>query len=114
MVRCLLFCTALVAGCATSSQTGVGLYYLTPQAIVRTQAPDLYEAVEQLRPRWLRRCVTVFRNNREYGGPETLREFDPDRIVALHFIPRGHPRPGAAATTSNDCPAIQVVMGGGL
>jgi hypothetical protein len=110
MLRACL-ATLLLAGCARVAPPVVGRYSLSPDALRRSGAHDLYEAVERLKPGWLDPCLAVFRNERFWGGPETLREFAPADPLAVHYIPREHPRPGAGTTALNGCPAIQVVMG---
>ena len=107
-----LLSTLVCATACATAQPGSRLYLLTPTAIQGTGAHDLYDAVEQLRPGWLHSWVTVFYNEREWGGRESLREFGPDKVSSVHFIPQGHPRPGAgSAALSTRCPAIQVKTG---
>ncbi len=104
----LLSILAVATACVATSQSGSRLYSLTPAALQGTGAHDLYAAVEQLRPAWLHSCVTVFHNEREWGGRESLREFGPNSVSSVHFIPKGHPRPGAGSAALSGCPAIQV------
>ena len=109
MLRMVPLGVLVLCACATTARPGVGLYSLTPEVIRDTGAHDLLRAVEQLRPRWLRECVTVFRNNTEFGSWESLREIGPDEVSRVVYIPKGHPRPGAGSAALNTrCPAIQV------
>ena len=111
MARSLLIGVALLAGCAFGSQSGSGLYSLTPEALERTGARDLYYAIEELRPQWMNTCATVFRNDTYWGELDALHEFRPNDIANVLYIPKAHPRPGAGSTAvSASCPAIQVVV----
>lgn len=101
-----------LAGCTSMSPSLVGRYSLSPEAMHRSGAHDLYDAVRLLRPDWLEPCTSVYRDERFWGGTEALHEFVPEDAVAVKYIPSGHPRPGAGQTALNTCSAIQVVTGG--
>jgi hypothetical protein len=109
MLRTVSVGLVFLTACVASGTPGVRHYAISPEAIDRTQAPDVYEVIRQLRPHWLRECVTVFVNDREWGGHQTLRELLPDQVSGVRFIPTGHPRPGAGSAADASCPAIQVM-----
>jgi hypothetical protein len=101
----------VLAACAGISPPLVGTYSLSPEALDRSGAHDLHDAVRLLRPNWLHSCVSVYRNERYWGGSEALHEFGPGEPAAVKYIPRGHPRPGAGTTALTGCAAIQVLTG---
>ena len=102
-------CLAMFA-CATVSIPPPQRYLLTTDVLDASGAHDLYDAVARLRPQWLDPCAAVFHGDRFWGGTAALREFRPGDVRAVHYIPRGHPRPGAGSTAlAAECAAIQVV-----
>ncbi len=102
-------CLAVLT-CATVSVPPQQRYLLTPEVLGASGAHDLYDAVARLRPQWLAPCTAVFKDDRFWGGTGALREFRPADVRALHYIPRGHPRPGAGSVAlAAECAAIQVV-----
>jgi hypothetical protein len=105
----------LPAGCATTAAeppTGRRPMVLKQQEIVASSAPNLYTAVERLRPRWLRpraaspslmnsgQGVLVYQSNLRLGGVEVLRHFGSDAVSELRFVDR--------QTASNTLPALDL------
>ena len=89
------------AGCASTGESAGGerrnTSELLPAEILAAPVSNLYEAVEQLRPRWLQiRSVRslsggageigVFVNRTHVGGPEVLRSMSVDGVVRLRYL----------------------------
>jgi hypothetical protein len=87
------------AGCASTSEgdaTRRDSSVLTAEEMVGAPVSNLYEAVEQLRPRWLqirmRRSLTmesevsVFMNRNYLGGPQELRALGLTGVVRLRYL----------------------------
>ncbi len=84
-----LLASALATACASASRSGVDFRrdVLTQEEIRATQALNLYEVVERLRPRWLdvrggtrsftmETEIVVFQNEMLLGGPNELRQME--------------------------------------
>lgn len=118
----LLLAALLVGGfaCASSGEgggSGRDTTVLLPEEIREAPVTNLYDAVNQLRPRWLQvRTVTsmsggtadiaVFQGNSYIGGSEALRQIGVEGVARLVYmdgplanarlrVPDGRPMPGA-------------------
>lgn len=101
-----LFLVTLVAGACASGGGGPrrDQNELLPDEMATVTAINLYEAVEQLRPRWLQiraarsfntqTEVVVFVNRNLMGGTDVLRQFAPGNVTRLRYLDG----PTAAAT----------------
>jgi hypothetical protein len=91
--------TAMAAGCASSGEAGErrNMNELLPDEIAAAPVSNLYEAVEQLRPRWLQvrnvqsltggaGQIAVFQNRTHLGGPEVLRSLGWNGVVRLRYL----------------------------
>jgi hypothetical protein len=91
--------TVLAAGCASSGEPGErrNMNELLPEEIAAAPVSNLYEAVEQLRPRWLQvrnvqslsgagAGVAVFQNRTHLGGPEVLRGMGWNGVARLRYL----------------------------
>lgn len=92
---------AVAAGCASAgSGSGSGestdRNLLTREQMTEARVANVYEAVERLRPRWLQiraarsmlgaTEIVVFMNRSLLGGPEVLRQFNPENIARLRYL----------------------------
>ena len=72
---------------------------LTADEIAEAGVPDLYQAVQRLRPQWLRgnggarsmsgrntTAVVVYQNGAELGGVEALRQIGPGFAAELRYL----------------------------
>jgi hypothetical protein len=88
-----------LAGCAASGEPGArrNPNLLTADEMAESSAANLYEVVEQLRPRWFQvRSVTslqgqnqqvgVFVNRVYQGGTETLRGMPKSGVAQLRYL----------------------------
>jgi len=84
-------------GCAsTKSTTGQNSDLLTREEIMSTGATNLFDVVNRLRPRWLQiRTVSsfnlsdeivVFQNDMNLGGPEALRQLQPELAYEIRWM----------------------------
>jgi len=94
------FVALVVASCASSGESSGerrNTSELLPEEIRAAPVSNLYEAVEQLRPRWLQiRSVRslsgaggqigVFVNRTHVGGPEVLRSMSVDGVARLRYL----------------------------
>lgn len=87
------------AGCASSGPGGVTTAnsdVITRQELIDTGVGDLYQAVERLRPLWLRsrgsRSLTsdteiaVVRDGSYFGPVESLRTIPADQVFQLEYV----------------------------
>jgi hypothetical protein len=96
-----LLATALAAGCAsTGTQSDGGgsgnPELLTREEILSSEATNLYEVINRLRPRWLQvrsqrsfsmeTEIVVFQNDMYLGGPEVLKEMVPDLAYGIEHL----------------------------
>jgi hypothetical protein len=95
------FLALVAASCASTGESSGGerrnTNELLPDEIRAAPVSNLYEAVEQLRPRWLQiRSVRslsggggeigVFVNRTHVGGPEVLRSMSVDGVARLRYL----------------------------
>ena len=99
-VATALLASALAWGCAsTGTQSGGGNgdpELLTREEILSSEATNLYDVVNRLRPRWLQvrtqrsfsmeTEIVVFQNDMYLGGPEVLREMVPDLAFEIQHL----------------------------
>ena len=86
----------LCAACTTAPQTGVqpasySWSPITQGEIQRAIAGDAFEAVQRLRPRWLRPRMgestpLVYMRNQQYGGIEWLRNFRCENVYEIRYV----------------------------
>jgi hypothetical protein len=94
-------CVALVAclGCASTAPGGsisANSDVITREELIQTGASDLYQAVERLRPLWLRsrgvRSLTaeteiaVLRDGSYFGPVESLRTIPTEQAFQLEYV----------------------------
>lgn len=117
----VVFTLAVCAACASSSSSDPGertrreTSVLTRDEIAESQVSNLFDAVEQLRPRWLQvraprsltaqTSIVVFTGRTFLGGPETLRQLDTKSVVRLRYLD------AAQANATLPVPAGQHVEG---
>jgi len=97
----LLLLAVVIAGCAPSASSGAGRQSneLSRADIEATQLPNLYDAIDRLRPRWLtvraQRSfgqqplateVVVYQNQTMLGGVEVLRQLGPEAAVRITYL----------------------------
>ena len=98
----LLVAPLLLAGCLSASRSGSAegerdSERISPEQLEAQPAGNLYEAVQRLRPIWLRgrgpfsttrpqSFAEVFVDDRYYGPLETLREFDVATVSEVLFL----------------------------
>lgn len=115
-----LAAVALLVGCSRGAAT-VGTETPTPsrpdETVVASEelrsaadAPNLYEAVKRLRPRWLAQDVVVYVSNRRYGGSEALRQLLPSTVASLRYFSPSAAQQRFGSNHPNG--AIQVIMRG--
>lgn len=86
-----------LGGCAsTGGGSGGSFGVLTREQLVETRQANLYQAVQSLRPQWLRARaqssltqaseVTLFLNGSHYGTVEQLRNIPIDAIVDIRYL----------------------------
>ena len=106
----------VTAGCASrGTETRASTTELTQQEIAASRVSDLYDAVQQLRPRWLQirgprsinsdTGIFIFQGRSLVGGPETLKQFDTRSVLRLRYLD------GAQADAQLTVPAGQHVQG---
>jgi hypothetical protein len=92
-----LLAAAPLWGCAsTKSTTGQDSDVLTREEIMGVRATNLFDVVNRLRPRWLQvRTVSsfnlsdeivVFQNDMNLGGPDALRQLQPDVAYEIRWL----------------------------
>jgi hypothetical protein len=92
-----LLAAAPLCGCAsTKSTTGQDSDVLTREEIMGVRATNLFDVVNRLRPRWLQvRTVSsfnlsdeivVFQNDMNLGGPDALRQLQPDVAYEIRWL----------------------------
>ena len=117
----LLSCSlALLAGCApaaaeggattgASASTRLRANLITREELESSGTTNLYDAVQRLRPQWLRNAantsysgggaeLVVYQGTSLLGGVETLRQFAPGYAVALRYLD--------ASTATNTLPGL--------
>jgi hypothetical protein len=102
----LFVCGLLATACATTTPyerspnrlSNAGRDVLTAAEIVASSVTDVYQAVTQLRPDFLRRRqtktvltptpagVSVYLDDLEYGGPESLRQIPLERVRIIRYM----------------------------
>jgi hypothetical protein len=99
-VTFVLLASALAAGCASSGTQSGGSNgnpeLLTREEILSSEATNLYEVINRLRPRWLQvrsqrsfsmeTEIVVFQNDMYLGGPEILKEMVPDLAFEIQHL----------------------------
>lgn len=107
----------LAAACASSNGDGPrrDSNILTAEEMATAPVSNLYEAVEQLRPRWLqvrtRRSlnmeseVSVFLNRSYLGGPQELRSMGISGVAQLRYLD------GALASATLRVPSGRAIEG---
>lgn len=85
-----------LGGCAsTGGGSGGSFGVLTREQLVETRQPDLLQAVQALRPQWLRArqasiegwsYVQVFLNGAHYGTVDQLRNISIDAVVDVRYM----------------------------
>ena len=103
----LVFAGVTLTACAAatpvprSSIASAGRDVITATEIVASHVTDVYQAVAQLRPEFLRRrgatammsistpSVTVYLDDLPYGGAESLHTIPLDRVRIIRYIEAG-------------------------
>jgi hypothetical protein len=101
-IASVAFVLVLVSGAAAACSTGARAgganpNLLTREEMINANMRHVGEAVEQLRPAWLRirapsglstenAEIVVFRDDRYLGGPELLRNFNPADVVEVRYL----------------------------
>jgi len=93
----------MLSGCATNTTAGGGGDYnanlITHQEILDARATNLWEVVNNLRPRWLQVIdlpsmsggpaeILVYRDNVRLGGPDALRNMNPEMAQEIRWMDR--------------------------
>ena len=92
-----LLAAAPLWGCAsTKASTGQNSDVLTREQIMATNATNLFDVVNRLRPRWLQiRTVSSFNLSDEIvvmqdgmnlGGPDALRQIVPELVYEIRWL----------------------------
>ena len=95
-----LVASAIASGCASTRAIrpdGTRLDRLSREQIMESQALNLFEAVQRLRPRWLdvrggTRSFTmdteivVYQNDMLLGGVDNLRQMSPELAVEIRWV----------------------------
>ncbi|MCJ7627915.1 MAG: hypothetical protein MUO50_05950 [Longimicrobiales bacterium] len=95
-----LLASAVAGGCvSTGTQSGGGdgnPELLTREEILGSDATNLYDVINRLRPRWLQvrsqrsfsmeTEIVVFQNEMYLGGPEVLKEMVPDIVYEVQHL----------------------------
>jgi hypothetical protein len=89
----------LTVGCATSTagdRAGYAMNRITREEILGTEAPNRWEVVNRLRPRWLQVIndpgfggeaqILVYRDNVQMGGVDALRGLSPEVATELRWL----------------------------
>lgn len=99
----LLLLALALSACVSSSglQTGEmrrrhDANRLTRDEVLATHSSNVFEAVRQLRPNWLRKRgatsvhqqgdIVVYLDNQQIGGPQVLQSFPLTSVVSLQFL----------------------------
>ena len=99
----ILIVGTVVTACAATNHTtrpvlSAGRDVITAAEIVASRVTDVYQAVAQLRPEFLRRRaistipafsapdVTVYLDDLPFGGPESLRGIPLERVRLIRYI----------------------------
>lgn len=94
----LLACAASTNRPTNTRHLGPSRDVLTAAEIVAARVTDVYQAVSQLRPQFLRRrssrasvlsanpAVTVYLDDLRYGGVETLSQIPLDRVRLIRYL----------------------------
>jgi len=100
----LSFAVLLLCGCASTSQTGSTAStrrnpnLITAEEIAGSTAKDAFEAVQLLRPQWLRTRgvsstssleaieVATYVNGSRYGGAENLRNVPAANVIEIRYL----------------------------
>lgn len=95
----MLLASALVTACASAARSDVDFRrdVLTQEEIRSTQALNLFEVVERLRPRWLEvrggtrsftmeTEIVVFQNGMLLGGPNELRQMETEIAYEIRWL----------------------------
>ena len=102
---CLVFAGLSLMACAAATTTsrqsggGLGREVITAAEIVGSRVTDVYQAVLQLRPEFLRRrpiaapltpyassSVAVYLDDMPYGNVESLRQIPLERVRLIRYI----------------------------
>ena len=100
----LSFAVLLLCGCASTQQTGStassrrNSNLITAEEIAGASAKDAFEAVQLLRPQWLRTRgvsspssleaieVAAYVNSSRYGGVENLRSVPAANVIEIRYL----------------------------
>ena len=99
----ILFVSTSLAACATANPStrpvlAAGRDVITAGEIVASRVTDVYQAVAQLRPEFLRRRTistvpafaapeaTVYLDELPFGGPESLRSIPLERVRLIRYM----------------------------
>ena len=100
LMLAVMFAALALAGCSSGRQPGArpvtNQNELTIEQIRESGAHDAYEAIQRLRPLWLRtrspssvnspNTILVYVNNVRLGGIEALRGYPLDAITKLEYL----------------------------
>lgn len=98
MLRLSVLCLLLLTGCATAGgpQTGSSRGEITRADLEQSSASTAYEAVQRLRPQWLRlrgqqslsgeMDLVVYLNNARMGGRESLQSISVGGVESIQFL----------------------------
>lgn len=95
----MLAFTTVLGGCASTggrSNTSGNRNVLTLEELVDTNAASIYDAIQRLRPRWLRprgftstganEGVPVYRDGVRVGGLSYLHSVQVNAVIEVHYV----------------------------
>ena len=97
----VLLLAGMVWGCASTkaSREGSDPNVITREQIMASNANNLYDVVQRLRPQWLRvpaptsinmnNEILVFQDQMQLGGPDALRQLGPELAFELRWMEGG-------------------------
>ena len=97
-VLTVLLSAGMLWGCASTKSTTAGSNpnVITREEIMATNANNLHDVVQRLRPQWLRvpaptsinmnNEIVVFQDQMQLGGPEALRQLGPELAFELRWM----------------------------